>query len=122
MYTRSQVGKILIITENPGTMQVSVLKHWQKLTRKVQATLKKSSDSKYISELSRIIAHMQLLTFAPDSELSKADVYILSAQQALGMPPLFKTIYLTERANTECSDQLSSLLIGKGVIVEIPIR
>lgn len=122
MYTRCQVGKILIITDKPKTIEKAFKKQWLKLMRKVQATLKKSSDSKYISELSRIIAHMQLLKIAPDVSLAQPDIYILTPQQALGMPPLFKTIYLTQNANLDYSQQLESLLLGQGVIVDIPIR
>lgn len=95
LHTRQYLGKALVITDQPTVMLSASRKQWLKLSRYIQKQRAATLDADKILKYTHAVTHMQHLRFSAKPPLdSDADVYFLSANDAVTIPTHCQTVYL----------------------------
>src|SRR5688500_4850985 len=88
LQTRQYLGTAIVICENPIIFMSVVRKQWLKLVRALQKQRASTLNAEEILRITRDIMHMQRYQFSHKlpTENPMADVYFITAQQAIQAP------------------------------------
>ncbi|HUC89439.1 MAG TPA: hypothetical protein VMR45_01430 [Patescibacteria group bacterium] len=119
MYTRTSLGKVVIVADKPLSVQISLRRQWLKLARKAQKERASTLNGERILELTKMIGHMQSLRFAakwPQYE-HLADVYLATPEQLLKWAPECRTLYVTCDIELEDLHVITALMPKESLVV-----
>lgn len=130
LLTRQITGKIIVIGEKPDVLLSSLKKQWLKLTRRVQRERSSTLDAPRIVELTKLITHMQELTFTSEEPLDQpqADVFIVDATKMTDILPVCNTIYITCDVDATILERIAecappnSLIVSYDEVIKMLIK
>jgi hypothetical protein len=119
IYSRMEQGKIIIVTDRPGSLLSATRKQWHRLIRQLQRERSSILGGFRAEQLLCHLALMQDLTFTakPPEDLLEADVTFASADDFIKAPPTCYSAYIACRVAKEKQHMLTSWMPPHGVVV-----
>src|SRR6266540_6532319 len=98
-FSTSHDRKAVVIAETPAALLGSVSKQWQKVLRQLQRQRSSTLDASKIYELTNLLADMQSIHMSAkhpcEMHGQDVDMHFMTVEQALELPPLCETLYVT---------------------------
>lgn len=120
MFYRSLFGRIVIITERPGTLLPPLRKLWLKEIRRQQKLRASTTDVPLVEKYSKAVGFMQRINFTTKSRFDDyfGDVIIATPEMFPDVGTCGMTIYLTCPVNKETLLTVLSFMPNDGLVVE----
>jgi hypothetical protein len=123
LYTRMNVGRVVVVADSPQSLLPALRKQWLKLARKVQLERAGTLNVIRVNELAGIVAQMQNLRFTthwPDYE--PADVYIVTVDELLRWAPDCRTMYVACDVSEEKLHLITALMPQGSLVVIMEMK
>lgn len=121
LYARQLQGKVAVVTDTPVPILAAVRKQWIKLMRRAQRERSSTLNAIYLVEIGKQIARMQSMQFVAKTQLEApdGDVFFVSPDQLLDMPPICHTLYVVSEIDDETLASLTTTMPRGALVVLI---
>jgi len=119
LYARLELGKAIVVADEPLSIQALMQRHWSRLTQKLQTKRGNSHETAVILDITDEIIKMQALRFStqPPFESPQNDVFIMNPESLEDILPECSTILVLSKVNQETLADAATCLRPDGIVV-----
>lgn len=119
LYASLDIGKALIVVDQPLSAHVIIKRHWARLTQKLQTKREESHETAVILDLTDEIIKMQSLRFTtlPPFEAPQNNVFIMPPQSLGDILPECGTIFVLADVREDVLRDAATCMTEDGLII-----